>query len=452
MKSINPFDGSVIREYREHDDNDVVATIDAAWQAFQCWRDVGFKEKSDLMKRVASLLKDNVEEYARLITQEMGKIIRESRAEVEKCAWVCNYYAENAEQFLSKIKIISDASNSFVRFDPLGPILAIMPWNFPFWQVFRFAAPGLMAGNTAVMKLASNVPGCSLAIESIFREAGYPENVFSSLLVPSSRIETIIRDNRIKAVTLTGSEPAGKSVAAIAGDQIKKSVLELGGSDPFIVLEDADISKCSTTAVQARMLNAGQSCIAAKRFIVVKSKLEEFEHRQQDLISKLKIGDPLDESTDIGPLARPDLVDELHDLVIKSISAGANLVIGGEPVAGKGSFYRPTVLSDVQKGMPVYEEETFGPVTAIIPAENEADAIRIANDSNFGLGASLWTEDLEKAERLVKQIESGAVFVNGMVKSDPRLPFGGIKNSGYGRELSDFGIKEFVNIKTVWMA
>jgi len=327
-----------------------------------------------------------------------------------------------------------------------------MPWNFPFWQVFRFAAPGLMAGNTAVMKLASNVPGCSLAIESIFREAGYPENVFSSLLVPSSRIETIIRDNRIKAVTLTGSEPAGKSVAAIAGDQIKKSVLELGGSDPFIVLEDADISKCSTTAVQARMLNAGQSCIAAKRFIVVKSKLEEFEHRQQDLISKLKIGDPLDESTDIGPLARPDLVDELHDLVIKSISAGANLVIGGEPVAGKGSFYRPTVLSDVQKGMPVYEEETFGPVTAIIPAENEADAIRIANDSNFGLGASLWTEDLEKAERLVKQIESGAVFVNGMVKSDPRLPVGGIKNSGYGRELSDFGIKEFVNIKTVWMA
>jgi succinate-semialdehyde dehydrogenase/glutarate-semialdehyde dehydrogenase len=302
------------------------------------------------------------------------------------------------------------------------------------------------------MKLASNVPGCSLAIENIFKDAGYPKHVFSSLLVPSSKIESIIRDRRIKGVTLTGSEPAGKSVAAIAGDQIKKSVLELGGSDPFIVLDDADIAKCSSTAVQARMLNAGQSCIAAKRFIIVKSRIEEFKNRQQELISKLKIGDPLDENTDVGPLAREDLVEELHNLVINSVAAGADLLIGGEPVAGKGSFYRPTLLSSVTQGMPVFEEETFGPVTAIIPAENENDAIKIANNSNFGLGASLWTEDMDKAEKLAEQIESGAVFVNGMVKSDPRLPFGGIKNSGYGRELSDFGIREFVNIKTVWMA
>jgi len=452
MKSINPYNGALIREYREHDEKEILEAIDASWQAFLKFREMDIRDKSSLMHNVAGVLKNEVDKYAEIITLEMGKTIRESRAEVEKCAWVSSYYADHAERFLSPEVAESDASQSYVRFDPIGPVLAVMPWNFPFWQVYRFAAPALMAGNTAVLKLASNVPGCSLAIENIFREAGFPKHVFQSILVPSSRVETIIRHKRIKAVTLTGSEPAGRSVASVAGDEIKKSVLELGGSDPFIVLEDADLEKCSRTAVQARMINAGQSCIAAKRFIVVQSVLEEFEKRQFDLISKLKTGNPMDENVDVGPLARPDLVEELDRLVQQSVQAGARLLFGGKPGNGKGSFYSPTLLTDVKKGMPVYEEETFGPVTAIIPAEDEYEAISIANDSNFGLSSSLWTNNIEKGKTLARQLETGAVFINGMSKSDPRLPFGGIKRSGYGRELSAYGIKEFVNIKSVWIS
>ena len=328
----------------------------------------------------------------------------------------------------------------------------MMPWNFPFWQVFRFAAPGLMAGNVGLLKHASNVPGCALAIEEIFKEAEFPEDVFRSLLILSSEVETVIRNPLVKAVTLTGSEPAGRSVASIAGDEIKKTVLELGGSDPFIVLDDADLDFCADTAVQARMINTGQSCIAAKRFIVVESRLQEFEQRVTQRMQSLKIGDPLDEKTQVGPLARNDLVDDLDEQIKKSVQMGAKLLIGGKRVQGPGAYFEPTVLSNVKKGIPVYQEETFGPVLAIIPVKDEQEAVDTANDSEFGLGGSLWSQDVLKAEKLARKIETGAVFINGMVKSDPRLPFGGIKKSGYGRELSDYGIREFVNIKSVWIA
>ncbi len=452
MKSVNPYDGSVIKEYREYTEKDVRNILEKVDRTYQSWKRESFDSRRERMQRLAGILRANTEEYARLITLEMGKIIRESRAEVEKCAWVCEYYAEHAESFLKDEITESDASKSCVAFEPIGAVLAVMPWNFPFWQVFRFAAPALMAGNTAVLKHASNVPGCALQIETMFREAGFPEDAFRSLLIPASAVEPVIRDSRIKAVTLTGSEPAGKKVASVAGSEIKKTVMELGGSDPFIVLEDADFKSCAETAARARLINAGQSCIAAKRFIVVQPILERFEEEQRRLFSELKTGDPMEEDTDIGPMARQDLVSELDEQVRKSVDAGARVLYGGKTIEGSGAFYQPTIITDTAPGMPVYEEETFGPVMAIIPAKDEEEAVRIANDSRFGLGGSLWTRDTARGEKLARLVESGAVFVNGMTRSDPRLPFGGIKYSGYGRELASYGIREFVNIKTIWIA
>ena len=451
MKAINPSNGELIKEYPEHSPNEISDIIESTNQAFIHWKETSFHERSQLMRSVADIMRTNIEEYAKLMTFEMGKIIKESRAEIEKCAWICEYYAENTEQFLSDEIIETDASKSFVSFEPLGVVLAVMPWNFPFWQVFRFAAPGIMAGNTGLLKHASNVPGCALAIEEIFRKAGFPESVFSTLMITSPNVEQVIRNPFVKAVTLTGSEPAGRAVASIAGDEIKKTVLELGGSDPYIVLDDADMEACINMAVQARMINTGQSCIAAKRFIVVESRLTEFETRQAELMQSLKIGDPLLPDTQVGPLARMDLVDDLDKQVKKSINMGAKLLCGGKRVNGPGAFYEPTILTNVTRGMPAYHEETFGPVMAIIPVKDEREAIAVANDSEFGLGGCIWSKDLDKAEKLARKIETGAVFINGMVKSDPRLPFGGIKKSGYGRELSDYGIKEFVNVKSIWI-
>jgi succinate-semialdehyde dehydrogenase/glutarate-semialdehyde dehydrogenase len=452
MKTINPATNELIAEYNEHTSEETSGIIDSVQKEFLRWRETSFDHRSKLMKRAAAVLRENKEVYARTMTLEMGKIIAESRAEVEKCAWVCEYYAEDAERFLADEVIETDAGKSLVAFQPLGIVLAVMPWNFPFWQVFRFAAPALMAGNAAVLKHASNVPGSALAIEKIFREAGFPQDLFRTLMISAKKVEEVIVNPHVKAVTLTGSEPAGSQVASIAGRELMKTVLELGGSDPYIVLEDADIDACVKTSVTARMINAGQSCIAAKRFIVVESRLKEFEKRQAELISSLKIGDPLDDNTQVGPLARMDLLEELDDQVQRSIKAGARLLCGGKRADRKGAFYLPTVLADVRKGMAAYEEETFGPVSAIIPVKDVEEAVAVANDSKFGLGGSIWSRDIEKAEAIARHIESGAVFVNGMTKSDPRLPFGGVKKSGYGRELSHYGIKEFVNIKTIWIA
>jgi succinate-semialdehyde dehydrogenase/glutarate-semialdehyde dehydrogenase len=452
MKAINPATNELIKNYDEHTSDEVKRIVDKVDEEFLKWRQVPFAQRSKLMHKAAELLRNNKDRYARTITTEMGKVISESQSEVEKCAWVCDYYADNAEDFLADEKIETDAGKSFVAFQPLGVVLAIMPWNFPFWQVFRFAAPALMAGNGGVLKHASNVPGSALLIEEIFREAGFPENIFRTLLIGASKVEAVITNDKIKAVTLTGSEPAGMQVASTAGHELKKTVLELGGSDPYIVLEDAEITACVNTAVKARMINAGQSCIAAKRFIVVESMLEQFEKEHVQIMKSLKMGDPLDDETQVGALARMDLLEDLDAQVQKSIREGAKLLLGGKKAEGKGAFYLPTVLSNVKKGMPVYSEETFGPVSAIIPVADEEEAIKVANDSSFGLGASVWSKDIKKGEEAARRIESGAVFVNGMTKSDPRLPFGGIKRSGYGRELSHYGIKEFVNIKTIWIA
>lgn len=452
MKAINPATGELIKEYQEHSDNEVKNVIDKTHQEFTGWKNQPFSHRRQLMHKAARVLRKNVEKYARVITLEMGKTIIESRAEVEKCALVCEYYADNAESFLADEIIESDASRSLAAFQPIGIVLAVMPWNFPFWQVFRFAAPALMAGNAGVLKHASNVPGCALAIEEVFRKAGFPENIFRTLLIPAHKVENVVKNPLIKAITLTGSEPAGMQVASTAGRELKKTVLELGGSDPFIVLEDADLSSCVLTSVTARMINQGQSCIAAKRFIVVEPLVKEFEKQQTEIMSTLKIGDPLNEDTQIGPMARMDLLEELNAQVQESIKMGARLLTGGRKVERPGAFYQPTVLTDVKKGMAVYEQETFGPVSAIISVKDTEEAIVVANDSPYGLGGSIWSKNLKNAESVARQIESGAVFVNGMTKSDPRLPFGGIKRSGYGRELSHYGIKEFVNIKTIWIA
>jgi succinate-semialdehyde dehydrogenase/glutarate-semialdehyde dehydrogenase len=452
MKAINPATGELLKEYQDHSDQEVDHLIDRAEKQFRSWRDVPFTGRGTLMRRAAAVLRDKKEAYARTITLEMGKLIGESRAEVEKCAWVCEYYAEQAAGFLADEVVATDASRSLVAFQPLGIVLAVMPWNFPFWQVFRFAAPALMAGNTALLKHASNVPGCALAIEEVFRLAGFPEGAFTALLISAGQVGRIFRNPQVKAVTLTGSEPAGANVAAAAGAELKKMVLELGGSDAYIVLEDADLDACLATGVSARMFNAGQSCIAAKRFIVVEPLVETFQDELSRRMSALKIGDPLHEDTQVGPLARPDLVEEIHAQVTRSVELGARLLCGGEKPAGPGAYYPPTVLAGVARGMPVCDEETFGPVAAVIPARDMEAAVAIANDSRFGLGGSVWTRDMHKGEAVARRIESGAVFVNGMTKSDPRLPFGGIKKSGYGRELSSFGIREFVNIKTIWIA
>ena len=452
MKSINPATGKLIGEYPVYSNDettDIISKTQATWAS---WKVTDFEQRSILMHSAASVLRNEKDDLARVMALEMGKVMHEAQAEIEKCAWVCDFYADNAKAFLADEIVETNASKSFVSFEPIGIVLAVMPWNFPFWQVFRFAAPALMAGNAAVLKHASNVPGCALAIENIFVKAGFPENLFRTLMISASQVEAVIMNPHVKAVTLTGSEAAGMNVAAIAGRDLKTTVLELGGADPFIVLDDADIGTCVDTAVNARMINNGQSCIAAKRFIVVESRLEEFETRKTELISVLIAGDPLLPETQVGPLARADLRDELHGQVQASLDAGARLLLGGKSIPGPGYFYEPTIISDVRAGMSLYREETFGPVSTIIPVKDTDEAIKVANDSEFGLGASLWTNDLTRGERLARQIESGAVFINGMTVSDPRLPFGGIKRSGYGRELSHFGIREFTNIKSIWIA
>ncbi|HET9276090.1 MAG TPA: NAD-dependent succinate-semialdehyde dehydrogenase, partial [Gemmatimonadales bacterium] len=397
-------------------------------------------------------LRESAAEYARLMAQEMGKPITQGRAEVEKCAWVCEYYAEEGARFLADEAIPTDAGQSFVTFRPLGVVLAIMPWNFPFWQVIRFAAPTLMAGNTAVLKHASNVPGCALALEDLFRRAGFPPDVFRTVLVDSKVAQQLIKHRAVRAVTLTGSSAAGRAVGKQAGAHLRKTVLELGGSDPYLVLADADLDQAVETCVQSRLINSGQSCIAAKRFIVVDAVREDFTRRFVERMARARVGDPLEAGTEVGPQARRDLRDGLHEQVERSVADGAQVLLGGSPPAGDGSFYPPTVLAEVTKGMAAFDEELFGPVAAIVPARDEKAAIRAANDGPYGLGAAVFTQDEARGRRIAATaLEAGSCFVNGLVKSDPRLPFGGIKSSGYGRELGGWGIREFVNVKTVWI-
>jgi succinate-semialdehyde dehydrogenase / glutarate-semialdehyde dehydrogenase len=452
IESLNPATGEVLETFREIGREDVERMLAAAHAAFLEWRDARYAARAKNMRQAATILRTRKLDYARLMTLEMGKPIVQGEAEIEKCAWTCEYYADHAEALLAEQPRQTDASRSYVRFDPLGVVLAVMPWNFPFWQVFRFAAPALMAGNAAVLKHASNVPRCALTIEEIFRDGGFPRGLFATALVGSSAVPALIADRRVAAVTLTGSDHAGSQVAQHAGRELKKTVLELGGSDPFIVLADADLAVAASTAADARLVNSGQSCIAAKRFIVVEAVADRFLDRFVQELRSRRVGDPLARETQVGPQARVDLRDALHRQVEESVKRGAKLLLGGQVPPGKGAFYPATLLTAVDKGMPAFDEETFGPVAAVIRARDEADAVRLANDSQFGLGASLWTQDRARAERMAAQIEAGSVFVNGLVKSDPRLPFGGIKRSGYGRELSEYGIREFVNIKSVWIA
>jgi len=452
LTSINPATNKPIKNYNEMTNEESSQIISLADEAFKSWKETTFTHRSELMKNAAKVLRANSEEYSVLMTTEMGKPIVQSRAEVEKCAWVCEYYADNAEKFLEDEIIKTEALKSFISYHPLGVILAIMPWNFPFWQVFRFAAPNLMAGNAGLLKHASNVSGCALAIEDVFRKAGFPENLFRTLLVKSKNTKEIISNEKVQAVTLTGSVPAGKSVASLAGGLIKKTVLELGGSDPYVILEDADLQKAAMSCVTSRLINAGQSCIAAKRFIIVESVYDEFEKLYLDLMSKKKMGDPLDEKNDLGPQASTQLRDELHDQVLRSVKQGAELILGGTIPDMEGAYYPPTILRNVKPGMATFDEELFGPVAALIKAKSEDDAIELANKSIFGLGAAVFSKDVKRGERIAKEkLNAGCCFVNDFVKSDPRLPFGGIKESGYGRELSPIGIKEFVNIKTVYV-
>jgi len=452
IQSINPATGDVLETLEPTSPQQIQSVLAGAHAAFLEWRTQPFARRSALMHAAARELRARKDEYAVTMTREMGKPIVQAEAEVEKCAGTCDYYAEHAEAFLREQPRETDASRSYVRFDPLGVVLAVMPWNFPFWQVFRFAAPALMAGNAGILKHASNVPRCALAIEEVFRRAGFPEGLFRTVLVDSGTVKGLIADPRIVAVTLTGSERAGQAVAQQAGHELKKTVLELGGSDPFVVLADADVDVAARAAAEARLINSGQSCIAAKRFIVVEPVADRFLERFKSELAARRMGDPTARDTQVGPQARVDLRDELHRQVEESVKRGARVLLGGQVPAGKGAFYPPTLLAAVDRGMPAFDEETFGPVAAVIRSKDEADALRLANDSPFGLGAALWTKDLARAERLAAQIEAGAVFVNGVVKSDPRLPFGGIKRSGYGRELSEYGIREFVNIKSVWIA
>lgn len=451
METINPTTGERLKTFDLWSDRELDAVLQETAAASAPWQATSFAERSRLFKSLAAELRANSAHYAELITLEMGKIIKEARAEIEKCAAGCEFYADRAETFLTDEKIQTDATSSYVAYLPLGTVLAIMPWNFPFWQAFRFAVPSLMAGNTGVLKHAANVPQCALAIEAAFRKAGFPKGVFRTLMISVPQTEKVIADPRIHAVTLTGSETAGRKVGAMAGANLKKTVLELGGSDAFIVLVDADLEQAATVGVAARFLNCGQSCIAAKRFILVPEIAEDYLALFKQKAHALKMGDPRREDTQIGPMARADLRDQLHKQVTDSISAGATFALHGGPAAGPGFFYEPSIIDRVRPAMRAYEEELFGPVAIAIRAKDETDAIRIANDHRYGLGASLWTRDTIKGERLARHIQSGSSFINGMVKSDPRLPFGGIKASGYGRELSVHGIREFVNVKTVWI-
>jgi succinate-semialdehyde dehydrogenase/glutarate-semialdehyde dehydrogenase len=453
MQSINPATGKIIKEYKELTPPQVEKQITKTDQAFSNWQSSTLDSRSKLMNQAAHVLRSRKDQLALLITEEMGKPIHQSQAEVQKCAWVCEYYATCAAEFLAEEQIETEAKKSFVSFQPLGVILAVMPWNFPLWQVFRFAAPALMAGNASLLKHASNVCGSALAIEQIFLEAGFSENLFKTLLVRSTQVDEIIAHPKVAAVTLTGSSEAGKSVASSAGRNLKKCVLELGGSDPYVILKDAHLESAADQCVESRLNNAGQSCIAAKRFIVCDEVHDDFVRKVVKKMKARRIGDPGSPQTQIGPLARKDLRDELHQQVQQSRAAGANILLGGQIPNGPGFFYPPTVLSDVSKDSPAYDQELFGPVAAIIRAQDSQHAIQIANDTNFGLGAAIFTQNVQQGERLAeKHLHAGACFVNTFVRSDPRLPFGGIKESGYGRELSSFGIREFVNIKTVYIA
>lgn len=451
MQSINPATGQLINTFSTLDASRIDTIMDRAVSAQTQWAELDIEQRAGFMRRLARLLRENRDAYAAIITEEMGKLLREARAEVEKCAWGCEFYAEHAARFLAEEPIASDATHSYVAYQPLGVVFCIMPWNFPFWQVMRAAAPALMAGNTVVLKHAANVPRCALALEEVFRAAGFPEDAFRSLLITSAQAETLISDERIAAVTLTGSTSAGRKVAAAAGQHLKKCVLELGGSDPFIVLEDADIDSTVEQAVIARFQNAGQSCIAAKRFILLDAIADRFVAQFKHRISQMRCGDPKVETTDIAPMARTDLRDELHAQVERSLKLGAELVTGGAVIGTQGAFYAPTLLDHVQLGMPAFDEELFGPVAAIVRVNNVNEAIELANRSQFGLGASVWTSDTKHGEYIARIIHAGCTFVNGVVKSDPRLPFGGVKHSGFGRELSYHGIREFVNVKTVWV-
>lgn len=451
FKSVNPVDGNISPEIAALTAAELESALRQAAQAAPHWREQPLAERCRLMQQAATVLRDRAEELARMITLEMGKPISEARAEIAKSALGCEFYASQGPVFLADEEIASDAGRSLVTYQPLGTVLAVMPWNFPFWQVFRFAAPALVAGNTGLLKHASNVPQCALAIESVFADAGFPAGVFRTLMIPSSQVEGVIQDARVHAVTLTGSEPAGRQVAATAGAQIKKSLLELGGSDAFIVLEDADLDLTVAQAVLSRFMNTGQSCIAAKRFIVVDAVAGEFVGRFKTAVEALIIGDPLDDATQLGPMARFDLRDELHQQVVDSLAQGAVAVTGCGPEGGEGFYYQASILDHVKPGVLAYAEELFGPVASIIRVADEGEAVRVANDTDFGLGGSVWTRDSERGERIARQLQCGCAFVNGLVKSDPRLPFGGIKHSGYGRELSKLGIHEFVNAKTIWI-
>ena len=451
ITSVNPATEEVLARFDPFTPEQVERALDEAQDAFMAWRDRSIVERAVPMRRLAALLRERADRYARLITMEMGKPIAEAKAELEKCAFGAEHYAENAARYLADEVIETSAQRSIVAFEPLGIVLAVMPWNFPFWQVIRFAAPALMAGNGAILKHASNVPQCALAIEEVIRDAGFPEGLLRTVLLAGSAVEPVIADPRIRAVTLTGSSDTGSRIAALAGRALKKSVLELGGSDPYIVLADADLDAAAKVGARARNQNTGQSCIAAKRFIALEPIARDFERRFAAEVEALRVGDPLDAKTQIGPLARADLREALERQVLDSVRMGARVLTGGERGSGKGWYYQPTVLADVTEDMPVFKEETFGPVAAVLRVRDAEEAVRVANDSAYGLGASLWTRDLRAGEALARKIESGSVFVNGMVASDPRLPFGGVKRSGYGRELSSYGIKEFVNIQTIWI-
>ena len=452
IASINPATGEKLKEFAPHDSVEIEKRLQRAEHAFEHHRREPFARRAELMMAAASLLEREKEDLARLITFEMGKLFRDAIAEIEKCARCCRFYAENAEHFLEDEPAQTDAARSYVRYEPLGPVLAIMPWNFPFWQVFRFAAPALMAGNAGLLKHAANVPQCALAIEQVFRRAGFQEGVFQSLLIESSEVGKLILDQRIKAVTLTGSEPAGIAVGSAAAREIKKAVLELGGSDAFIVMPSADFQSAVATALKARTINTGQSCIAAKRFFIADAVYDKFLQQFVERMRALRIGDPMDAATEIGPLATEQILNGVHEQVQKSIAAGAKLLTGGNRIASPGFFYEPTVLVDVPREAPAFREEVFGPVAAVFRVRDAADAIEFANDSRFGLGASVWTSDRTEQELFASELESGMVFVNAMVASDPRLPFGGVKRSGFGRELGAHGIREFTNIKTIWIS
>jgi succinate-semialdehyde dehydrogenase/glutarate-semialdehyde dehydrogenase len=451
IASINPATGETLKTFDPLNETQIDEKLQRAAETFATYRRTSMADREGWMKRAAEILESEKDNFARLMTIEMGKPIKGAVGEAEKCAWVCRYYAETAKHHLADELVETNATRSFVQFQPLGPVLAVMPWNFPFWQVFRFAAPALMAGNVGLLKHASNVPQCALAIEDIFRRAGFPEGAFQTLLIGSDAVPRILEDHRVVAATLTGSEPAGRSVAGIAGKQIKKTVLELGGSDPFIVMPSANLDEAVPTAVKARTINNGQSCIAAKRFIVSTEIYDEFERKFVEEMQGLRVGDPLDEATDIGPLATEQILKDVDEQVKTSVAAGALILTGGKKLDRTGNYYEPTVLVNVPPTSPASCEEIFGPVAMLFRVQNIDEAIVLANATTFGLGAAAWTNDQREQDRFIDELEAGCVFINGMVASDPRLPFGGIKSSGYGRELGEFGIREFVNVKTVWI-